>query len=91
MASSEEGDGLSLNARVVAFMMMIADLGVLFTFVCPMLNLLTCCMTTLSHLRTSFWEMQDRMMVTAPSIASATKPFQAVSPMQQMFLGKYCL
>ena len=58
----------ALDAGVVAFMVAVVELKVLFALVCPMLNFLTCHMTTLSHLRASPGTGQGRMMVTAPSI-----------------------
>ena len=70
----------ALDAEEMAFMVVVVGLKGLFALVCPMLNLLTCHMNTLSHLRVSLGTMQGRMMVAAPSIASATKLFQCCLP-----------
>ena len=48
----------------------------LFALVFSMLNLLTCHMTILGHFGASLGTMQGKVMVTVPSIASATKLFQ---------------
>ena len=59
---------------------MVVGLKGLFALVCHMLNLLTCHMTILDHFGASLRTMQGRMMVTAPSDASATKLFQCCLP-----------
>ena len=61
-------------------MVVVVGLRGLFVLVCFMLNLLKCHMTTLGHLGASLGTMQGKMMVTAPSDASATKLFQCCLP-----------
>ena len=77
MASSEVGGGLGLGSKGGRFSWWMAvGLRGLFALVCLILNLLTCHMTTLGHLGASLGTMQGKVRVTAPSIASATKPFR---------------
>ena len=51
----------ALDAEEMAFMVVVVGLKGLFALVCPMLNFLTCHMTTLSHLRASPVTMQNMM------------------------------
>ena len=74
IARSEEAVGLGLGCKGRGF-----HGGWQFErVVCSclhMLNLLTCHMTFLGHLGASLGTLQGKVMVTEPSIASATKPF----------------
>ena len=65
-----------MDARGEVFMAVAVGLRGLFALVFPMLNLLICHMTILGYFGASLGTMQGKVMVTVPSIASATKQFQ---------------